>query len=232
MRRITRHWKKWLVAAVAAAVVLAVGGPYVYINLIEDEPPSALSLDEQTRETGTAAGVADLNGTWKVAAGSQAGYRVGENLFGQRTTAVGRTRKVTGEAVISGTRVTAGTWTVDLASVASDQSRRDERFRGDIMNTAQYPDATFKLTAPIDLGTAPPAVGAKITARATGNLTVHGTTRGVTFDVAAQRTAAGFQVTGQIPVTFSDFGVTAPNFGAIQVDKNGQVEFLLTFAKP
>ena len=81
MGRIRRHWKRWLMAAVAAAVLLAVGGPYIYINYIKDEAPAALSVDDgdpaPTADSGAPAreGVA---GAWKVGGGSQAGYRIDE----------------------------------------------------------------------------------------------------------------------------------------------------------
>ncbi len=53
------------------------------------------------------------------------------------------------------------------------------------MDTAQYPTSTFKLTQPIDLGSVP-ADGKTITAKATGDLTLHGTTKSVTFEVEAR----------------------------------------------
>ncbi|HEY4017912.1 MAG TPA: YceI family protein, partial [Pseudonocardiaceae bacterium] len=87
--------------------------------------------------------------------------------------AVGRTSKVSGSAAISGTQLTSATFTVDMASVASDKSQRDSRFRdSSVMDTAQYPNGTFNLTQPVALGSIP-APGKKLTAHATGNLTLH-----------------------------------------------------------
>ncbi len=42
-----------------------------------------------------------------------------------------------------------------MASVVSDQSQRNARFDGPIMDVSQYPTATLTLSAPIDLGTIP-----------------------------------------------------------------------------
>src|SRR5215475_10998459 len=53
-----------------------------------------------------------LPGTWAVAAGSRAGYRVNEVLLGQQNVAVGRTSSVTGHLAIRRTTVTAGTFTL------------------------------------------------------------------------------------------------------------------------
>ncbi len=154
--------------------------------------------------------------------------RVDEVLFGQNVTAVGRTEKVTGDLEIEGDRAVSGTITADLASVKSDSDERDGQFRGRIMNTEQFPTATFELTEPADFGSAP-AVNEQVTAEATGDLTIHGETNSVTFELTAQRTADGFRTNGSIPLTFADYGIDAPNFGGITVEDKGSLEFLLTF---
>lgn len=228
---IRRHWKRWLIAGVAL-VAAVTAGPFVYINFIQAPQPAALSLDAPGSSAEVPAGSAvraDIEGAWRVSGGSQAGYRVDEILFGQNVTAVGRTEQVTGDLRIEGARVVSGTFTVDMASVRSDRDQRDSQFRGGIMNTAQFPTATFALTGPVDLGSTP-EVGQQVTARATGDLTVHGQTNSVTFDLTAQRTADGFRVNGSIPVTFADYGVDAPNFGGIAVEDAGTIEFLLAFS--
>jgi polyisoprenoid-binding protein YceI len=229
------RWKRWLIVGAAAAALVGVGGPYVYINYIQDDPPAALSLEsppaapKSTSDSGSGdqAGQS-VEGSWRVGNGSQAGYRVDEVLFGQNTTAVGRTDQVTGELEIEGTRAVSGSFTVDLASVRSDSDQRDSQFRGRVMNTERYPNATFELTEPVDFGSVPD-VNEQVTGEATGNLTVHGETNPVTFDLTAQRTAGGFRANGSIPITFADYGIDAPNFGGITVEDEGAVEFLLAF---
>ncbi|ELP62599.1 YceI family protein [Streptomyces turgidiscabies] len=231
MNRLRAHWKRWLIAGVAVAALLVVGGPYVYINYVKDEAPSALSIDngqEPAEQEGTQPTREGVEGAWKVGAGSQAGYRVDEVLFGQNTTAVGRTDKVTGGLTIKGAEATEGAFTVDLTSVKSDSGERDGQFRGRIMNTAKFPEATFKLTRPIDFGSVPES-GKKVSAKASGTFTIHGVTKDVSFEVTAQRSANSFRVQGSLPVTFADYGVERPNFGGITVEEKGAIEFLLTF---
>src|SRR3954470_5572025 len=142
-----RGWQRSLIVGIVVVAVLAVAGPYVYIHFIEGKAPKKLSLasDKPTATTAdpSAAG-APLDGTWRVTNGSQAGYRVSEILFGQHNEAVGRTTAVTGDATISGAKVSAATVTVDLTKVSSDRSQRDNQFRGRIMDTSTYPTATFK----------------------------------------------------------------------------------------
>jgi len=157
------------------------------------------------------------------------GYRVKEVLFGVDTTAVGRTHAVTGSMTIEGTQVTDAEFTVDVASITSDESRRDARFSGQIMSADQFPTASFVLTAPIELGVGS-ADGAAVTAAATGDLTLRGVTNPVSFDVTAKQDNGLIGVQGSIPVVFADYQIANPSFGGIQTEDTGLVEFVLVFA--
>jgi polyisoprenoid-binding protein YceI len=230
-RRRRRNWLPWGLGAAAVVLVLAVGGPFVYIHFIEGAAPAPLSLN--TGATGSGQDTADtpLAGTWTVATGSRAGYRVNEVLLGQDNVAVGRTNSVAGRLTINQTAVTAGTFTVQMATIHSDKSRRDMQFDGRIMDVATYPTGTFSLTRSISLAPVP-ATGKVVTYRATGNLTLHGHTRQVTFPLSAQRTATQIRVSGSIPVTFADWGIPNPSFASVVTTENhGQLEFLLVFRR-
>lgn len=230
-------WKRWTVIGVAAALVLFVGGPYVYIHFIQGEAPAPLALDSPTpgaadpTGTGTGSGSnAAADGTWTVGSDSVVGYRIKETIFGQSNEAVGRTSDITGSLTIGGTQVTHASFTVDMTTVTSDESRRDDQFNGRLMETSSFPTATFELTEPIELGSIP-ADGSQQTYRATGELTLHGVTNAVQFEVQAQRAGSAFQVAGSIPVTFADYGVGNPSFGPVTTEDNGVLEFSLTFSQ-
>ena len=120
---------------------------------------------------------------------------------------------------------------IDVATIESDDGRRDGQFRGRIMETDQFPTATFSLTSPIDFG-ALPADGEQITATATGDLTLHGVTREVTFELTAEATADRIGVLGNIPVLFSDYDIDNPSFGAVTTEDDGLLEFVLVFERP
>jgi polyisoprenoid-binding protein YceI len=230
-----RRWAWWLVGAAAAVVVLAVGGTFIYIHLISGPTPAPLSL-KPSRGPGSPAKAGDaaatsLAGTWKIASGSVVGYRVKEVLFGQNHVAVGRTGAITGHLTISGTTVTAATFTVQMATIKSDESERDVQFRGRIMDTAAYPTGTLTLTKPIVLGT-PPAVGVVKGYTAAADLTLHGQTRPVTFPLSAERTASEIEVSGSIPVLFATWDIPNPSFtGFVTTQNHGVLEFLLKFAR-
>ena len=129
---------------------------------------------------------------------------------------------------IAGTTVPVVDIEVQVASITSDESRRDGQFTGRIMSADEFPTATFTLTQPIELGTVP-VDGDKITASATGDLTLRGVTNEVTFDVTAQADGEQIGVLGSIPVLFSDYGIDNPSFGGVTTEDNGLVEFVLVF---
>ncbi|HYN17042.1 MAG TPA: YceI family protein, partial [Actinomycetes bacterium] len=179
---------------------------------------------------GTADTGGSLDGSWTVGSGSEAGYRVKEVLLGQSTEAVGRTSAVTGELTVSGTEVSSGSFTVDLTQVTSDEARRDSQFQGRIMDTATYPTATFELAEPISLDSLP-GDGETVTATASGQLTLHGTTKRVTVELTVVGDGDSFKVSGSIPVAFADYGIANPSFGAVTTEDNGEIEFLLVFTR-
>ncbi|HKN91624.1 MAG TPA: YceI family protein [Acidimicrobiia bacterium] len=237
---------KWIIALPIAALVLVTAGTWTYIHVLSSDAPARLTLGGSVADNvpattattaaggSTAAPVtaapASFDGTWTATSPSQAGYRVKEVLFGQSTEAVGRTGNVDGALTISGAKVTTADISIDLASVTSDKSQRDNQFRGRIMNVTRYPTATFKLTQPIDLGTLP-ADGLTVTVPATGELTLHGTTKTVTTNVTAKRTGGTIEVNGTIPVVFADYGIPNPSFGPANTEDHGEIEFLVAFTK-
>ncbi|WP_106398963.1 YceI family protein [Actinocorallia populi] len=226
----SRSLKVWIIGGVTALLLAFVVAPFLYTQFIADDAPEQLSVSTETT-TGATGESASADGAWKVGPGSQAGYRVKEVLFGQDVEAVGRTGQVTGDLTISGASVSEGSFTVDMASVKSDEERRDGQFNGRIMDTTTHPTSTFTLTRPIELGSVP-AVGAQVKAEATGELTLKGQRKEVSFEVTASRTAAdAFEVSGQIPVVFTDYGIDNPSFPGIEVEDDGQVEFLLKFTR-
>jgi polyisoprenoid-binding protein YceI len=235
-----RRLSRWLLGGIVALVILVVGGTWLYIHVIEGPAPAPLSLrsgsttsppDGASSGTAGTASDASIAGEWRVAAGSVVGYRVNEVLAGQYNVAVGRTSDISGSMTIDGSTVTAASVAVQMATIHSDQSERDAQFDGRIMDTASFPTGTLTLTTPIDLGTVPPD-GVARSYQATASLALHGHTRAVTFALAAERTSAGIEVSGSIPIVFADWGIANPSFGSfVTTQDHGLLEFLITFSR-
>jgi polyisoprenoid-binding protein YceI len=203
-----------------------------------DEAPATTQGIETTTETITETSVVtdteeasptdetDLEGVWVIGPGSELGYRVAEVLFGVPTEGVGRTDQVTGSIRLDGDVLAEASFTVDVASITSDDGRRDNQFRGRIMSANEFPTATFTLTAPAELGVEA-AEGASVTAAVTGDLTLRGVTLPVEVAVEARITDGRLGVLGSVPVVFTDFGITDPSITGIRVEPDGLIEFVL-----
>jgi polyisoprenoid-binding protein YceI len=245
-----------LILAGVALVALVAGAFLLWILVLRDDAPTALdsgdldaalssttvaavtvpeSISESVPETApetvvttVAPADAGADGVWSVAADSTLGYRVQEVLGGIDVEGAGRTSDVTGSLTIAGNQASAAEFTVQMGSITSDSDRRDGQFRGRIMSVDEFPTATFVLTAPIDFG-AVPAEGESLTATATGDLTLRGVTRSVTFDVEAKLEGGRIGVLGSIPILFSDYSIPDPSNGFAVVKDNGLLEFVLVF---
>jgi len=221
---------KWVIGSVAALAVVGVGGPWVYINLIRDDAPERLTLTSTTVGSGTSVTPVDVEGTWVATAESVVGYRVKEILFGQSTEGVGRTSQIEGTLTISGSTLLEAQFSVDMASMESDDSRRDGQFRGSIMSTDTFPTATFALREPIEV---PASVlsGEVLFTKAVGDLTLRGETQRVEFTLETRLTGGDIEVVGSINIVFADWGIPNPSRPAITTEDNGDLEFRLIFAK-
>lgn len=228
--QMNKTFKRVIAIAVVASAVL-IAGPWIYINLIKDDAPVAFDLKVKT-DSSDSLNVLNIDGNWKIAADSNSvvGYRVKEILFGQSTEGVGRTKSVTADLTIAEDSVTTASFSVDMTTLMSDAAKRDAQFNGRIMDVATYPTATFTLTQPIALPSNATS-GEVITAEATGELMLRGTTKIVTFPIEAQLSGSTFTVVGSIKIVFNEWGIPEPGLPGISVDPDGLLEFSLQFAR-
>jgi len=228
--------RNWLIVGIAVVVVLAAGGPFVYIHFLEGPAPAKLTLPGVSTTTigGTVAastastvGAVQLNGTWNVGKGSVVGYRVGEVLIGQDSTAVGRTGEVWGSLTVDAGSVTKGAFTVNMASVTSDQSMRNAQFDGRIMDVSSFPTAQFVLSRPIALG-ATRGTGEVKHYSAEGRLTMHGVTKPINFKVSIELGSDSAYVLAEVPIVFANWDISNPSVGGFVTTQNsGTLEVLL-----
>jgi polyisoprenoid-binding protein YceI len=235
-------------AAVVVVLLIGVGAWYF---LFRDDAPDEVSLETATEQVtesgegdssgdGTTAPTTAVAGTWTVdnesgsfdfesATGSFAGFRVQEELVSiGGTEAVGRTGEVTGTIVIDGTTLESAEVGVDMASITTDQSRRDGRVR-DALEVDQFPTATFVLSEPVDLG-AGAANGEAVSVEAQGQMTIHGVTRDTTASLQAQLVDGTAVVVGTVPFTFADYQVEKPSAASVvSVADDATIEFQLLF---
>ena len=238
-----KNVKRKVLGLVAVVVVVAVGAvavPWIYINLVKQDAPEALTLDSAvatTLEPAVSTTVAPeiikasaLDGQWPVVNESVVGYRVQEVIVGQSTEGVGRTSAVEGSLTIVGDEVTSAKFTVDMTSLKSDSTRRDRQVNTRILDTSAFPTATFALKKPIKL--TPEAIaGGVLSVKTTGTLTLRGVTRDIDFTLNARLVENVIEVNGSILLVFADWSIPDPSISAIVVEDRGQLEFLIRFSR-
>jgi polyisoprenoid-binding protein YceI len=222
----------------ADALTLPTAAPTSSASSAASTPTSGASSTPVTSAAPAASPDASVAGTWTVASGSQAGYRVREQLASlpAESDAVGRTDKITGSITLetngATTTLTAATITVDTTSIASDESRRDNRLRSEGLQTDQFPTATFTLTQPVEVPAAA-LTGTPSDITLTGDLELHGVTKSVRIPAQAQLVDGVVQVAGSLTFPLSDFDIVAPNIGGfiVSIADDGTLEFLASFAR-
>src|SRR6266566_2864529 len=180
-------------------------------------------------------------GTWTVASGSLAGYRVKEQFVGQSSSheAVARTSAVSGEATItqSGStyELSAATITVQLSSVASVDSvagynvTNRDRIVQQSLNVRSFPTAVFEAqSVALPAGA---AAGQTVTVSVPGKLTIHGVTKDVTAKLQLRVSGTSAQIAGTIATNMTDFGVNPPSIGFTTVQPAITVEVSLQLTR-
>jgi polyisoprenoid-binding protein YceI len=230
-----------IIAAAAgfAVVVLAAGGAYVYFfsGLRSSPAPLALSTPNASASAAPAGGLA---GSWTVATGSVAGYRVKELFVGETSKheAVAQTSTVSGSLTVSGDssgyQVTSITFTAaltDLHSVDSVAGRnvvQRDSYVSRQMNLQQFPNATFTASS----GSVPATDGSgPVDVSAAGKLTIHGVTKAVTATARAQLNGGKIEIVGSMSIDMTDYGVSPPSVPFTTVDSQVTIEFQLFLTK-
>ena len=158
---------------------------------------------------------------------SVARYIAEEELAGQgANTAIGETSTIAGNLYFDadGNPMACSRVDVDLRTFVSDESRRDNFLRGNTLQTDTYPIASFVVTSVEGLDGAL-VDGEETSFYLVGNLTMHGVTKAIRWEVTA--TSTGDTITGKASTSFdmADFDIQEPVVGPVlSVDSTIQLE--------
>jgi polyisoprenoid-binding protein YceI len=205
----SRHARSIAAAIGAAMLVAACGGSTTLSS--STATPTATSP-----ATATATAVTASTAAWTVTDKSKATIRVREQLVRVNLpsdavlTATGA--KGSFELNSDGTFASGSKITFDLTTLSSDERDRDNFIKNDTLQVRQFPTAEFVPTKTSGLAM-PLATNGTFTFTLTGNMTIKGKTKEVTFDVTAKRDGSDLTATATAnPAwTFGDFGMTAPS---------------------
>ena len=179
--------------------------------------PVATASPSPTRSPAPSATVSAA-GPWSffVEGSSKATVRVREQLarFESPTDAVFEVGGVAGSFTLNpdGTFAPTSAITVQVATIRSDEGQRDNFIRRDPLEVGTYPRAQFVPTAVSGLPLPLPASG-DFAFKLTGQMTLHGVSKEVTFDVSATRTGSKLEATATANPSwkFGDFGMRPPS---------------------
>lgn len=171
--------------------------------------------------------------TWTVDAASRATVRVREQLvrLPAPNDAIITITGAQGSFTLNpdGTFATGSRISVDMNTVTTDDRQRTDTIRRDPLEVTRFrtselvPRSTTGLTLPL-------ARSGDFTFQLTGDLTLHGVTRSVTFDVKATRTNGKLTATATANPSwkFGDFGMRAPSsFSVLSIVDEIRMEFAL-----
>jgi len=204
------------VASLATATVLLAACGGAAAPSATAAPTAAVTTSAPASASATTTATTVTAGTWTVSNTSKATVRVREQLVGVNlpSDAVLVATGATGTFVLhdDGTFSPDSKITFDVTTLASDQRDRDSFVKMDTLQTRQFPTATFVPTKTSGLALPLPASG-DFTFKLTGQITIHGKTKDVTFDVTAHRSGNDLTATTTASPTwkFADFGMTAPS---------------------
>ena len=212
-----RHTQRVAVSLATASLLLAACGGASVAPSATPAPTAVAATATPTAAATSATSVPTVtSGTWTISDTSKATVRVREQLVGVNlpSDAILVAIGATGAFLLKddGTFSSDSKITFDLTTLASDQRDRDNFVKMDTLQTRQFPKAEFVPTKTTGLVLPMPASG-EFTFKLTGQITIHGKTKDVTFDVVATRTGNDLTATATAAPTwkFGDFGMSAPS---------------------
>lgn len=169
-----------------------------------------------------AAEVDSIAGTWSVVEqdGTFAGYRA-DGTTGE---AVGRTAGVTGSLVATDEEISVVNITVDMTTLTSDSSLRDDHLGDEGIEYDTYPISTFVLSEPIAIDEIP-ADGVSMTFAAVGDLTVRDITLPVVVELEGALVGEQLVVVGSTEISLEEYGAS------VNDTTEAVMEFSLIFAR-
>jgi polyisoprenoid-binding protein YceI len=170
----------------------------------------------------------------EVTTGTKARYKVREQLAGINfpSDAVGTTEAITGAIVIKpdgSIDASQSKLTVDLKTLTSDQQMRDGYVQNRTLETAKFPTMEFVPKRAVGLPAPLPAgMQAQAGFQLIGDLTLHGVTKEVTWNVVAVFGAE--QVGGRATTTidFASYNMTKPTLARL-VSVDDKIELEIEF---
>ena len=211
-----------------AATLVSTSTPRPLSTTAPDATATLAATQAPAAGPASGTGVSAAGAVVTISTGSKGRYLVKEQLAGRNlpNDAIGETPDVSGTVLLGpGGAVLPGSMiTVKVGTLKSDESRRDRYLRGSALETDRYPEAKFEIKSAEGLPWPLPATG-QAAFKLSGNMTVHGTPRPLSWDAMADFSAAGAAGRATTRFTFSEFGMGVPRlYFILSVEDNIRLE--------
>ena len=115
---------------------------------------------------------------------------------------------------------------IDMSTFESDSARRDQYLRRQTLETDRYPTAQYEILGVEDLEWPLPN-NENISFQIVGNMTLHGITQPLKWDILASHLNGQMTGTANTEFSFDDFDLEIPNlFFILDVDNNIRLELV------
>lgn len=176
---------------------------------------TASSTDVAIGITDTASSTGNVK-NYSIASGSVVEFNIFEVLNGKDFTVIGTTSAVTGTIAYNPEepeKTVIGPIKINARTLKTESSRRDGVIARAILKseTAENEFIVFTPTKLSDVKSSRTEGNNAYTANVTGDLTIAGVTKPVTFAIRATQASAGFYVTGETKINKSDFNISVPS---------------------
>ncbi len=176
------------------------------------EEPAEESMEEPMEEAAEEDMMASGHPVFQVTDESEARFLIGEVLNGNAITVVGATNAVSGEIIADYADTSSAQVSqvkVDLSTLATDNNFRNGAIRDFILQTGDAANQYAEFTSTSISGLpASVTVGETYDVQITGNLTIHGVTKEVTFEGTITPVSdTRIEGTASLTITYGDYGV-------------------------
>jgi polyisoprenoid-binding protein YceI len=215
---------------VIAGIIVLIGAFYLYITRPVDLP----QVEDNPNTSSTGSTATSSAEAWSVSRGD-AKFEADETLRGNPFHVVGETSSISGDVSYdAASGVLSGLVRVDGSTIKTDSTQRDGAIARLILHTTDS-DKRFITFAPKSFKDVPPdpTLNTDYTFSVTGDLTVNGITKQVTWTVTGKASPGG-TITGVAKTTVKrgDYGLVIPNIPFVaNVSENIALTLNFTFLK-
>ncbi|HXH22472.1 MAG TPA: YceI family protein [Dehalococcoidia bacterium] len=169
-------------------------------------------------------------------AGSKVTYVVREKLatLPVESNAVGTTTSISGEIWLTREGLykdQKSSFQVDLRTLTSDESRRDNFIRQNTLQANRFPFAEFVIES-ISGWPANYVDGTEVSLQLSGSMTIKGVTKPLTWQVKARRQGDTITAIADTEFKMTDFGITPPNVQIAVAQDGVQLQVVLLARTP